>query len=318
MNLIERIFDEPELRAAPPVLVDVGAAGGVHRVWRRIARHAIGVGFEPDARDAAALSGAQREFRRWIFCPVLAAPTTPPTGKLPFHFTRSPQCSSILPPNQSPLREWAFVDQFEVLRTEAVTAMSLTGALEQAGLDRIDWLKCDTQGMDLKLYQSLPAPWRQQMLVAEFEPGFIDSYQGEDHVADVLVAMKSEPFWLAGLTPGLTPRGRRDLMAAGWPAGIGPWLRRLAPPAPAWAGLQFLRDVGRVPAIADRRGWLLAWVFAVVAGQPGYALTVAEEGRRRFGDPLFGDMAQESRRQLRWAMVGRAPGWLWRRLFRSS
>jgi FkbM family methyltransferase len=318
MNLIARILAEPELQAAPPVLVDIGAAGGVHRAWRQIARHAVGVGFEPDAREAAALTAAQRQFLRWVFCPALATPVTPPGGQLPFHLTRSPQCSSMLPPDQAGLSEWVFADQFEVLRTVAVPAASLTESLQRAGIDRVDWLKCDTQGMDLKLYQSLPTSWRQQLLVVEFEPGFIDSYQGEDHVAEVLVAMKSEPFWLAGLTPGLTPRGRSELMGAGWPAGIGPWLRRLAPPAPAWAGLQFLRDVGRVPAIADRRGWLLAWVFAVVAGQPGYALTVAEEGRLRFGSPLFGEMVQESRRQLRWAMVGRAPGWLWRRLFRSA
>lgn len=314
MNLIARIFAEPELQAAPPVLVDVGAAGGVHRAWRPIARHAVGVGFEPDARETAALTGAQRQFRRWIFCSALASPVTPPDGKLPFHLTRSPQCSSMLPPDQAGLREWVFADQFEVLRTPAVPAASLTESLQRAGIDRVDWLKCDTQGMDLKLYQSLPAAWRQQILVAEFEPGFIDSYQGEDHVADVLVAMKAEPFWLAGLSPGLTPRGRSELMAAGRPAAIRPWLRRLAPPAPAWAGLQFLRDVSRVPEITDRRGWLLAWVFAIVADQPGYALTVAEEGRRRWGDPLFVEMVGASHRQLRWSMVCRAPGWLWRRL----
>lgn len=316
MSLIARIFAEPELVAAPPVLVDVGAAGGMHRVWRPIARHAVGVGFEPDAREAAALTGAQRQFRRWVFCPALAAPVTPPDGQLPFHFTSSPQCSSMLPPDQAGLREWVFADQFDVVRTAAVPAASLTESLQSAGVDHIDWLKCDTQGMDLKLYRSLPAAWRQQLLVAEFEPGFIDSYQGEDHVADVLAAMKAEPFWLAGFSPGLTPRGRRDLMAAGWPSAIGPWLRRLAPLAPAWAGLQFIRDVGRVPEITGRRGWLLAWVFAVVARQPGYALTIADEGRRRFGDVLFGEMEQESRRLLRCAMVRRLPGWLWCRLFR--
>ena len=58
MSLLDRIFAEPELREFPPVLVDVGAAGGVHPAWRRIARYAVGVGFEPDAREAAPLGAA--------------------------------------------------------------------------------------------------------------------------------------------------------------------------------------------------------------------------------------------------------------------
>lgn len=223
----------------------------------------------------------------------------------------------MLPPDQARLGEWFFANQFEVLRTEPVPATSLTLALQQAGLERVDWLKCDTQGMDLKLYRSLPDDWRNQLLVVEFEPGFIDSYQGEDHVADVLTALKREPFWLTGFSPGMTPRGRTVLMNAGLPASFGPWIRRLAPSAPAWAGLQFMRDVSCAPDIPNRRGWLLGWVFAMVAGQPGYAMTVAEEGRRRFGDLLFLEMMKASRRKLHWAMLRQLPGWCWRRLTRS-
>ena len=94
MRLLDRIFAEPELREQPPVLVDVGAAGGVHPLWRRIARHSIGVGFEPDARDAAALGAAQKLFRRWIFCPGVAVPAPTADGLTELHLTRSPQCSS--------------------------------------------------------------------------------------------------------------------------------------------------------------------------------------------------------------------------------
>ncbi len=74
MNMLDRIFAEPELQARPPVLVDVGAAGGVNPAWRQIARYAIGVGFEPDARETAALSGAQRAFRRSVARAARAIP----------------------------------------------------------------------------------------------------------------------------------------------------------------------------------------------------------------------------------------------------
>src|SRR5471032_1635614 len=106
MSLLERIFAEPELRAAPPVLVDVGAAGGVHPAWRRIARFSIGVGFEPDAREAAPLGAAQREFKQWIFCPTLVVPAPPPDGRARLHLTRSPQCSSTLRPRADALSAW--------------------------------------------------------------------------------------------------------------------------------------------------------------------------------------------------------------------
>ena len=74
MSLLERILSEPELTAAPPVLVDVGAAGGMHRAWRTLAPHAIGIGFEPDTREAPEPGPAQRQFGRWIFCAGLAVP----------------------------------------------------------------------------------------------------------------------------------------------------------------------------------------------------------------------------------------------------
>ena len=91
MSLLDRVMREPELQSEPPVLVDVGAAGGVHPAWRRIARYAVGVGFEPDAREAAPLDAAQREFKRWIFCPGLAVPESPADGQATLHLTRSPQ-----------------------------------------------------------------------------------------------------------------------------------------------------------------------------------------------------------------------------------
>jgi hypothetical protein len=75
--MIDRILREPEFQSQPLVLVDVGAAGGVHPRWRRIARQAIGVGFEPDARDTAALADANTRFHRWILGQHLVTPQSP-------------------------------------------------------------------------------------------------------------------------------------------------------------------------------------------------------------------------------------------------
>lgn len=317
MSLIDRIFAEPEFIAQPAVLVDVGAAGGVHPAWKRVARHAIGVGFEPDAREAPPLSAAQRLFKRWIYCPTLVIPSPVPGDRQDLHLTRSPQCSSTLRPNAAALGEWAFAEAFAVEQTRSFAATTLLPALVAQGIKRIDWLKCDTQGLDLGIFQSLPEEERARLLAVEFEPGLINAYEGEDRLADVLAAMDREPFWLADLAVSGTARGRPEMFARHLGAGALSWARRLAPRASAWANARFLRDFSQRSETLDRRAYLLGWVFATITGQHGCALGLAESGAKIFGGGLFGEMTTSSVHSLRWAMAWNFPGWLWRRLGRT-
>jgi len=314
MTLLERIFAEPELVAKPPVLVDVGAAGGVAPIWRDIARFAVGVGFEPDARDAAKLTAANRAFKRWVYCAGLVAPTAGPGGERPFFLTRSPHCSSLLKPRSDLLQDWCFSDFFEVERTGSVPAVTLHGGLAGSGVDGIDWLKCDTQGLDLSIFLSLPESWRQRMLAVDFEPGLIDAYEGEDKLWRTLQAMEAEPFWICDLQVGGTPRGQRAAMAEVLGPGALRWLHRLAPVAPAYTNVRYLRRLGAAVPPLDRRGLLLSWVFADLLGQHSHAVMVAREGRTRFGPALFDELLARSRRRLRRAMLRKFPRWLWHRL----
>lgn len=314
MSLIDRIFAEPELQAAPPVLVDIGAAGGVTPVWRSIARHAIGVGFEPDERDAAKLGEGHRTFRRWIHCRGLVAPAAAPGEHKNFHLTRSPHCSSLLPPRHDLLRDWLFADFFALKETTTVPAVTLHAALAAEGLAGVDWLKCDTQGQDLSIFRSLPEDWRRRVLAVEFEPGLIDAYEGEDKFWHVLQAMEDEPFWISSLQVCGTQRGDAEIFRRE----LGPqtlrWLRKLAPTAPGWVNVRYLRQLDGKGGPPDRRGLLLSWVFADLLGQHSHALLVALEGGRRFGGDLFAALADRSRRRLRWSMLPNLPRWLWHRL----
>jgi hypothetical protein len=314
MNLIDRILQEPELRAQPPVFVDIGAAGGMHPAWRKLARFAVGMGFEPDAREAPAPGPEQRRFARWIFCAGLAVPAAALEGRKEFFLTQSPQCSSTLRPRTAALAPWVMADFFTVTEVRSVAAVTIPTALAAHGIDRIDWLKCDTQGLDLALYQSLPLAWRRRLLAVEFEPGIVDAYEGEERLPAVLEAMRGEPHWLAALGVGHAARGRVALLQERLGAGALPWVRRLGPAAPAWANVRFLRDFSSDPDVLGRREWLLGWVITTVSGQPGEALAIAIEGGRRWGGELFGAMAAASTRSLRWAMLRNLPGEAWRRL----
>ncbi len=314
MSLLDRIFQEPELKASPPVLVDVGAAGGVTPIWRDLARHAIGVGFEPDARDAAKLSDANRAFKRWIFCEGLVAPEVGADGKKPFYLTQSPHCSSLLPPRDDRLHDWLFADFFAVQKQTEVRAVTLHSALAASGLERIDWLKCDTQGQDVSLFLSLPEAWRRRVLAVEFEPGLIDAYAGEDKFWHTLRAMEAEPFWISDLEVCGTQRGNAELFHRQLGARTTYWVRKLAPVSPGWVNVRYLRTLSPDTESLDRRGLLLAWVFADSLGHHSHALMVASAGEERFGARLFAEMAARSGRRLRWSMLTKLPAFLWHRL----
>ncbi len=315
MTLLDRIFATPELTAEPPVLVDVGAAGGVTPVWRRIARYAIGVGFEPDARDAAKLTAENRAFKRWIYCAGLVAPSVAGGNEKTFHLTHSPHCSSLLKPRPDLLEDWFFADLFKLQRMGTVPAVTLQAALAANGLAGVDWLKCDTQGLDLSIFLSLPETWRRRVLAVEFEPGFVDAYDGEDKLWRTLQAMEAEPYWLSELRVGDTAHGNAAALReelGGW---VNKWLPRLAPGVPAYANIRYLRRLGAERGVPlDRRGLMLAWVFADQLGQHAHGLMAAREGRARFGGELFDAMAGTSRRRLRWSLLPKLPGWIWRRL----
>jgi hypothetical protein len=314
MSMIDRVLNDPELLERPPVLVDVGAAGGVHPPWRKIARFAIGVGFEPDARETAPLGAAQRQFRHWIYLPKLVVPSPAGEGRQIMYLTQSPQCSSTLKPRHDMLSDWVFADWFEVVETREFPATTLLHAITQQGFERIDWLKCDTQGCDLGIFQSLPSSWSDCLLALDLEPGLIDAYESEDKLAAVLAAMEKEPFWMSALKVGCTVRGKAGLYDEAFGIGWRRWVGRLAPAAPAWANVRYLRNVERTSYVLDRRALLLAWVFMTISGQHGEALQTANVGGQRFGGQLFPQMAVASRRKLAWSMVWNIPVWFFRRL----
>ncbi len=61
-------------------------------------------------------------------------------------------------------------------------------------MDYIDGYKTDSQGTDLRIFNSLPKEIINKILLAEFEPGIIDAYQGEDKLHHLLAHMEKEPF----------------------------------------------------------------------------------------------------------------------------
>ena len=81
----------------PPVLVDIGASGFLHRKWRSIAKYSVCIAFDADTRDFDASEIENRNWRKLIKLNRLVAEI--PRKAVNFYLTQSPHCSSTLSPD---------------------------------------------------------------------------------------------------------------------------------------------------------------------------------------------------------------------------
>lgn len=264
-----------------PVLVDVGAAGGTFPAWNPIAGQSVYVGFDPDRREMGEITGS-RYLRATI---VNQAVTADGAGKTRFYLTRSPQCSSTLPPRVDELRPYLFSDRFIVEREAEAEATTLDAVVAQLALGGIDWLKLDTQGTDLRLLQSVRPETRDRILAVDVEPGLIDAYQGEDKFSRTHEAMLQEGFWLAEVQVKGTVRLSRPALAEALRRRPGLKEEGVAAmtASPGWCESRYLRSIEWLrQRNAGAREFVLLWTFALMSGHAGFAFEAGLEFERRF------------------------------------
>jgi hypothetical protein len=278
MNIIDKILCTGYFRDQPPVLIDVGASGGIHSKWKYIARYSCCMAFDADDREFQISEHTNKSYKRLIHINRIVTAT--PSGNAPFYLTRSPFCSSLLEPEGEKLEPWLFRPLFEVEKKATLPTVTLPETLRSADISYIDWFKVDTQGTDLRLYTSLPEEIRKTVLMAEFEPGILDAYKEEDKLYDVMKEMHAQGFWLS--TMRVEGSQRLNNSYAG--GRIGSFLsKRVIKTSPGWAELTYFR----IPEEPSARGLLLLIVFALLETQYGFALELADKGRRQFCDALF-------------------------------
>lgn len=274
-----------------PVFVDVGASAEVPPVWRPLARHGVYVGFDPDLREMRQENGGQ--FHN-SFVLNKAVTTNVDSEGVTFRLTRAPQCSSTLRPNRAVLDNYLRSDRFDVQSEAVVPATTLDAAITHLSLGRIDWLKLDTQGTDLRLFNSLSDPIRGQVLAVDAEPGLRGAYEGEDLYGDLHTAMIKQGFWCAAATVKGLPRVRPATLARlaqGYSVGK-KWLPAIAleetarelPICPGWVECRYLRTAESLEeGPFDQSAYIMLWAFALAANQPGFAGDIAVQYGQRFG-----------------------------------
>jgi len=292
VTIIDRILQREEFQRRPPVLIDIGASGEIHIKWKKIARYAICIAFDADDREMSFTENKSSAFKKLITINRIV--TDKSEGEVDFYLTRSPFCSSTLEPDMSKLSTWPFQDLFATERKIKLKSVTLMEALQNAGVHNIDWLKIDTQGTDLRIFRSLPENIRNMVLVAEFEPGIIDAYKGEDKLYELIAYMGQSCFYMSSIEiKGVQRLASRTI------ARLSPWQQRAFRSghkiSPGWGEVTYMNTMENDH---DIRTYLLAFVFALVEKQFGFALEIAEKAKKKTGDVFFDELGDYALKQI--------------------
>jgi hypothetical protein len=292
-RLIEKALRHECFAEAPPVFLDIGASGALPALWRPMAPHSVCVAFDADARDFEVRSSSGSGWKALHTLNRLVAPAA--SAAMEFHLTDSPHCSSTLRPDAAALEPWAFHSLFRVSRTVTLPAVDLGSVLAELGLRTVDWFKCDSQGTDLRIFRSLDRRLGDRVLAADFEPGIIDAYEGEDKLHHLLAYMQDKPFWVSDMQ--VKGSQRIDAALLGGLSAVqrrapGSFLRQ----SPGWCEISYLNTCDS--SDLRLREHLLGWVFACAKDQHGFAMGLAMRARERFDSDLCAELAAFSRAQI--------------------
>ena len=300
-KLLHQIFEFSELKDQPPVLIDIGASESMHKYWKQISRYSIGIAFEADNREIGYTEKITNDFRKLFVFNCIVTDNDEETTT--FFLTESPFCSSTLQPYSEKLAKWAYAEKFKVVNQVRINSKSLMSSLKEINIKNIDWFKSDSQGIDLRLFKSLSESLRNKIIVAEFEPGLIDSYMGEDKLSELINYFETEKFWLSDFTlkgsQKLTQAQLDNIFSSGF-------LKKLAQfshkTSPGWAEIIYIREFQE--SSSSVRELILGWIFSTILDQHGYALLLAErlmstsEGDTSY-EKIIKEMINYSRAQIR-------------------
>jgi hypothetical protein len=95
MNIIDKVLSLPEFKEHPPVLVDIGASGELHKIWKNLAKYSICIAFDADSRDIEYTVNEKSHYKKlYVYNRILTSQLK--ENEETFYLTKSPYCSSLL------------------------------------------------------------------------------------------------------------------------------------------------------------------------------------------------------------------------------
>ncbi len=297
MSLIDQIFNTRELLEKPPVLLDIGASGAIHFRWKKLARYAVCVAFDPDDRQYGYIKKENDNYLKlYVFNCVVADETRTEQS---FYLTRSPYCSSFLMPRTVQLQPYHFADKFVVDKEIRLSTRSLNDVLKELDINYIDWFKTDSQGMDLRIFRSLGEERIRRIRIAEFEPGLIDAYDGEDKLYEILRFMEQFPFFLSRLAIKGPARVSGEQLEE---ISRHPLIRKLLAAShkqtAGWGEMVYLHTFEQGIALT-LRDIFLGWAIATLNEEHGLAMQIAVTGKGQYDHPLLPRLYAASKKYIR-------------------
>jgi len=186
-------------------VLDVGANEGG---YRELLRDFVGfdghvVSFEPVPAVYAALEKGAAGDRKWKGYQMALGDAD---GDLDIHVTQRSTMSSFLTRDEQRLRSLGYghlLNVTDIVRTERVPVRRLDTVFSEATLGRPDarvYLKCDTQGFDLKVIAGAALTLR-SIMALQIELSFKPIYADAPAYAEVLQLMTAEGFDVTGIYP---------------------------------------------------------------------------------------------------------------------
>ncbi|OGI20892.1 MAG: hypothetical protein A2287_06145 [Candidatus Melainabacteria bacterium RIFOXYA12_FULL_32_12] len=294
MRVIDEILGRNEFIENPPVLLDIGASGQLHEKWKDIAKHSICIAFDADKREMSFVEKETDNYKKlYVYNCVVSDKSSDESD---FYLTRSPFCSSMLYPATKKLEDWEFADIFEVKKQIKIKTVDLPTVISELNIQKIDWFKTDSQGIDLRLFKSLGEEIINKILVAEFEPGIIDAYEGEDKFVDLMLYMDTNNFWMSDINILGSKRLSKYTLEK-LSEKISKNILSTLKISPGWVEVLYFNDFKQIDLL-DKRDFLLGWIFSIIEGQYGFALEIALKGFEKYDDEIFKKLEDHTLKEL--------------------
>lgn len=296
MDFIDKLLSRKEFELQPPLLIDVGASGAIHFRWKKMAPYSVCIAFDPDDREYGYIVKEDKNYKKlYVFNCIVGDMTR---DAQPFYLTSSPYCSSFLKPRNDKLAPYAFAEKFMVEKEAFMPVKSLPEVLQELNITYVDWFKTDSQGLDLRIFKSLPPDIINKIKAAEFEPGIMDAYQGEDKLHQVLAFMDTHPFFLSHFkvkgSQRLSPENIRALAS-------GPFTRKLLAAShkqtAGWGELLYLNSFQEESYSV--RDYLLGAAIALLNEEYGFALEIGQKAQKIFKDRIFEELLQHVKKEIK-------------------
>lgn len=156
----------------PMVVVDVGCRWGFAEPFTRDIEHFQLYGFDPDPQECTKLN------TRYASPKILAVPVAlgAEAGQHTLYLTKDPACSSLYQPDPYYTSSYVAFDCEKEIGTTQVEVVRLDEWARDNQIDKIDFLKIDTQGSELDVLKgcgSLLAEMRAVEVEVEFNPMYL-------------------------------------------------------------------------------------------------------------------------------------------------